>query len=375
MNAPCKRLRLSAAPVRLVLACVGGLVGDEQLDRWAEDGIRKVAGGREWLELVAEVRPEQMIDDGEYFRARAVVPRQRQNTRGALSPLAKDAHIGVAESVDRLELVSDEEHFALAGTRSERVDQLALQSVRVLELVDHDRAETQLFALADRRLVPQEVARTQLQVLEVEGRLAVLCLPILRGEAGQQLLEQIAVARRQLVECRLFDCTTCFFVRGAAFSAYAQVVEVEEPIGPRFRFDDGQRFLRSRAIGLAQPAVADEAARRLTGFFEPGGETWSLAELEQELAAGGAQRLEHSDEHPPEICRAVNGEQTQTLRVLVCAERVERGLERFAAQHATLAVVEHSETRIDTRREWMRAEQPVTEAVDGRNPCAIELTR
>ena len=133
--------------------------------------------------------------------------------------------------------------------------------------------------------------------------------------------------------------------------------------------------MRSRAIGLAQPAVADEAARRLTEFLEPGGETRSLAELEQELAAGGAERLEHSDEHPPEICRAVNGEQTQTLRVLVCAERVERGLERFAAQHATLAVVEHSETRIDTRREWMRAEQPVTEAVDGRNPCAVELTR
>src|SRR5437588_71664 len=82
-----------AAPVRLVLARVGGLVGDEQLDRRAEDGIRKVAGGREWLELVAEVRPEQMIDDGEDFRARAVIPCQRQNTRRGLSPLAKDAHI------------------------------------------------------------------------------------------------------------------------------------------------------------------------------------------------------------------------------------------------------------------------------------------
>ena len=57
----------------------------------------------------------------------------------------------------------------------EQVDQLTLEPVRVLELVDHDRPEAQLLALADSLVVSQEVARAQLQILEVERGLAGPC--------------------------------------------------------------------------------------------------------------------------------------------------------------------------------------------------------
>ena len=88
-----------------------------------------------------------MVDDGEHLRARAVA-RAR-----SLAPLAEDLDVRVPEAVDRLELVSDEEPLAVSARRGDEVDQLALQTIRVLELVDHDRAETQLLPLADRLVV------------------------------------------------------------------------------------------------------------------------------------------------------------------------------------------------------------------------------
>jgi len=60
-------------------------------------------------------------------------------------------------------------------------------------IVDHDRTEAQLLSLADRLVVTQKIARAQLQVLEVERRLAVLSLLICGREADEQLLQQIAV--------------------------------------------------------------------------------------------------------------------------------------------------------------------------------------
>src|SRR4051794_4999271 len=107
--------------------------------------------------------------------------------RGPLPALAEHGDVGVPEAVDRLKLVADEEelrrrapHLGFPGRRWSRlcrvwrrqpgardqVDELALEPIRVLELVDHDRAEAQLLALADRVIVPQEVARRELQVLE-----------------------------------------------------------------------------------------------------------------------------------------------------------------------------------------------------------------
>src|SRR5205823_4367952 len=136
-----------------------------QLDRSAEDRIRKFAGRGERLELVSEVAAEQVVDDGQNLRTGAVVQGQRPQVGRLVASLAEDLHVGMPEPVDRLELVSDEEDLLLARAAGEEVDQLALQAVRVLELVDHDRAEAELLACADRLVVAQKIASAELEIL------------------------------------------------------------------------------------------------------------------------------------------------------------------------------------------------------------------
>ena len=107
-HTPRDRTRLRAAPV-LAGVLVARLVGDEQLDRVAEHGRLEFARGGERLEAVAELGLEQVVDRREHLRPRAVVAREREHlTRGGAS-LAEDADVRVAEAVDRLELVPDDE--------------------------------------------------------------------------------------------------------------------------------------------------------------------------------------------------------------------------------------------------------------------------
>ena len=164
-------LRLALTPAR-VGASVGALVGDEQLDGVPEDRIGELTAARERL-VGVELGSEQVVDGAQHLGSRAVVPRERQPLRGRLTALAEHGHVGVAEPVDRLELVADEEHVRVGAVAAEQVDDVALQAVRVLELVDHDLAEAQLLRLADVGVVAQQVADEQLQVLEVEHRLAL----------------------------------------------------------------------------------------------------------------------------------------------------------------------------------------------------------
>ena len=179
VHAPRDVLRLGAPPVRAAVR-VRRLVGDEQLDRVAEHRIGELARRGERLELVAELGREEMVDRREHLGPRAVVPRQRQTLRRRRAPLAEDAHVGVAEAVDRLELVADEEDLP-SPARRKQVDELALQRVRVLELVDHDRAEAQL--LGSRTRSWSRAGRAPAAGgLEVERRLALLRRRVRRRE-------------------------------------------------------------------------------------------------------------------------------------------------------------------------------------------------
>src|SRR5207253_9455621 len=89
---------------------------------------------------------------------------------------------------------------------------------------------------------------------------------------------------------------------------------------------------------------------------------------------GGPQRLVDAGQHPPQPAGAVRCEQTQTPRIVTGAEFVQRLLERLAAEHPRLAVVEHTEAGVEPGRERIRLQQPVAEAVDRRDPGAVELT-
>ena len=102
--------RLGAAPLHPGVG-VRGLVGDEQLEWRAEDGIAVAARRRQLLKALAELVLEQLVDRSQHFRPRAVVERQRQHLRRRLTTVSEHRDVCVAEAVDRLELVADEEQL------------------------------------------------------------------------------------------------------------------------------------------------------------------------------------------------------------------------------------------------------------------------
>ena len=263
------RLRLALAPVRAGIA-VAALVADEQLDRMAEDRVGELARRGERLVVLAELLAEQMVDRGEHLRPRAVVEGQRQVQRRALAPLAEHRDVGVAEAVDRLELVADEEHIRRARAGAEQVDDVALQTVRVLELVDHQRAEPQLLRLAHLVVVAEQVAREQLQVLEVERRLTLLRRGVLGGEEVEQLLQEILVALGELVErCLLEPVARVAERRGPVTGRREHVREVEQLRRVRAERERGIRGRRAaspsrrgRRRGRVPPPAARRAGRR-----------------------------------------------------------------------------------------------------------------
>ena len=239
---------------------VCGLVGHEQLDRCPEHRVGELAGRRQRLELLPELGAEEVVDHGEHLGPRAVVARQRQQRLRPRPPLAEDLHVRVAEAVDRLELVPDEEPLGVGP--GQQIDELALEPVRVLELVDHDRAEAQPLALAQRLVVAEQVAGVELEILEVERRLAVLRRCVLGREAVQQLLQQLAVLQRQLVERRLLDRLPRLLVARRPFAARPQPGEVEQALGQRRRLREHGRLGCRIAGGVGRVRIVGKRARR-----------------------------------------------------------------------------------------------------------------
>ena len=133
----------------------------------------------------------------------------------------------MAEAVDRLELVADEKQVVAR----DEVDELALEPVRVLELVHADLPEAQALPLADRLVVAEEVAGAELEILEVERRLAVLGGLVRALEPLEQLLEQVAVARGDGVQRGLLDRAPREFVVVVALDR--ELAEVEERLRQR----------------------------------------------------------------------------------------------------------------------------------------------
>ena len=316
-----------------------------------------------------------MVDRGEHLRPRAVVLGEREHAARLLAPLAEDLDVGVAEAVDGLELVADEEELLPVRALGEQVDDLALEPVRVLELVDHDRAEAPALALPHGRVVAEQVARGELEILEVERRLAVLRRAVGDAEPLEELLEEVAVAGRQLVERRLLDARAAPPRSWPPARPRLELAEVEQALGQRPLVEDLERAGGRRTGRLPRLLVRRQAAAlpRAAPRAAPPGRP--LAQLEAERTPGGAQRLVDAGEHPAERADAVGREQAEPLLVAVRAEVAERLLERLALEHARLRVVEDAEARVDAGGERVRAEQAVAEAVDRRDPGGIELAR
>ncbi len=92
----------------------------------------------------------------------------------------------MAEAVDRLKFVADEEQLGVGA--AQRLDQLQLQTVGVLELVHHQMREAGPVLLADLGL-GQQPNGEQLQVLEVEAGAGRLLLAEALSEQPQQLAQ------------------------------------------------------------------------------------------------------------------------------------------------------------------------------------------
>ena len=337
-----------------------------------EDRVGELGRGGERLVAVAEVGAEELVHGREHLRSRAVVPRQREELRRLLAPLAEDLDVRVPEPVDGLELVPHVEHFLRGRAAGEGVDQLALEAVRVLELVHHDEPEAELLGLAHGRVVAKQVARHELEVLEVERRLARLRGRVLVGEAAEEILEQVAVAGGELFEGHLLDALPGLLVGGGALTARPQVAQVEQALG---RAVEVERPAGVRPLQLRRRRVVGKALRSLPQLGQTLLEARPIPQLEDELAPGRAERLVDGGEHPPQTVRPVRREQPQTLRVAAGAEVLERALERLAPHDGALRLVELAEARVDPDRERMRAQQPCAEAVDRRDPGAVELPR
>ncbi|MDW8337807.1 MAG: hypothetical protein RMM28_01530, partial [Thermoleophilia bacterium] len=116
-----------------------------------------------------------------------------------LPALPEDLDVRVPEAVDGLELVPDGEDLGDAGLGDE-VDELALETIRVLELVHHDEAEARPDGISDVLMGSEEVASVELQILEVEDRLGALRGRVLGGVAVEELLEEVPIARGERLE-------------------------------------------------------------------------------------------------------------------------------------------------------------------------------
>ena len=214
----------------------------------------------------------------------------------------------------------------------------------------------------------------KLQILEVERRLALLRGRVLGREEVEQLLQEILVARGELVERGLLEPVA---------GRRGTLRPGRPPRAGRARSSSCSGFGPSASAACAAASclsvhvgVGGERARRLPAARRaarrraPARPSSSVS-----VAAGRAQRLVDAGEHPAQALRAVGREQPQALRVARRAERRERALERLAADHGAVLVVELAEARVDADRERVRAQEARAEAVDRRDPRAVEPAR
>ena len=157
---------------------------DEQLGELLESGALEAATRDERAVAGAERLAEHAVDHGQHLGAAAEVAAQVENRRRLLAPLHEHGHIGVPEAIDRLELVAHEE--ALRASRQQQVEDVALQAVRVLELVDEQLVHALVDAGAHGLVAFEQVTRHQLQVLEVDRAL----LRLERGIGGLEPAQQ-----------------------------------------------------------------------------------------------------------------------------------------------------------------------------------------
>ena len=195
--------------------------------------------------------------------------------------------------------------------------------------------------------------------------------PVRVGEALEQLLQELAVARCERVERGLLERAATRLVRRLALAAEERSERSSRSSGA------GDRPSRPRRLPRVRPRsrrVVDEALRRPPQLLERRqrsvGSCAARARVASRPSATSRRRRSASGAGRP-CHRSRAGAGGRGRR----PSRTRRaGLEALAPQHPALAVVEDAETGIEPRGKRVRTQQPEAEAVDGRDPGAVELT-
>ena len=351
-------------------------------------GLAALAQGDE---VRAQARREGGVDRLEDLPATAEVRRQRRDPpdgRERRAVGAEEVDVGVAKAVDRLLLVSHDEQVVAV----QRTEQRELALVGVLELVDHDAVEALGVGAPQRRLGVEQVAREELEVVEVQRRALALerrhrhrrSGPAARRAARPPPPPRGRGRRRR--RPRAPRGSPC---RPRSSSALAPAPKRSSPSAAAggtpgcARSSSRQRSTLSRALptSLPAPAIASSraapaAARSSSTRSACGSGPGATAGSDGPRLAGAAQRVVRRRDHPAQAVGVVGGDEVQRRGAVLAVEHLgQRALPGAVAQRPRGGLVEHAERRIEARGDRVGAQQPRAEAVDRRDPRRLGLAR
>ena len=362
------------------------LVGHKQLD--ARRRSRRMRAGAvvlaQRLEVLAPGLLKAAVDRLEHLAAAAEVDRDalRAPLLDRLGPMAAEhADVGVAKAVDGLALVPDPKQVVAL----EQCEELVLERIGVLELV-HEHVGKALGVLQAQSLVGREqVARDQLQVLEVESGARALAL----GVAVAVELEEHAQHRVVVV----FALPAAEALVGAEGRAVLVADGRAERVGVlpdrqlleivgvgqlarRRPLEHGRAALESldgRGDALSRSGPGQLGERGAHGGLEPFGlarDARRLRLLEARAAsAAAAQSRVGGADHVAQAVGRVGRDHLEALGLLALAhEGPEGAVEGVGGDALGLELVEHAEVRVDARAERVSAQHARAEAVDRRDP-------
>ena len=324
------------------------------------------------LEALAPDALERQVDRVEHLPARAEVDRDALGPPlgvGALPVPAKHAHVRVPEAVDGLVLVADPEEV-VAG---QQLEQLVLELVGVLELVHEHVLEARGVGLSKSLVCREQVARDQLQVLEVECRALALeplvAVPVqLEQRAQHRVITVLALGhlegpvrleRLPVLLARVSGEHPCV----AALEGCASLDAVDR-LGHRGGGGRQGELGQSRPGRILEPLVLTRRARR-----ERLVETRVALPSAAQMGVGGPH-------HVAQRIRAVGGHHLDAVGLgAVAHELLERAVERVGGEPLRLELVEYAEVGIDAGAERVSAQHARAEAVDGRDPRALGRAR
>ena len=340
----------------------------------AEHRVGELAGRGERLVAVAELLAEEMVDRGEHLGSRAVVARERQALRRCLAALAEDRDVRVAEAVDRLELVADEERRrGCAPVPPRRAGRsishwrrfvswnsstmIARKRSCSVSRTSGRRAGGRARAAAGLRSRAPTRAASRLRTRRRRDRAAPAAARCRAPRARRARPARGARAPRELggaVAARAASRGRAA-ARGSAPSASAAFAAASW-----FSVAPGSAASSARPPCSSASRSATPACSPSSSFSSRPGRAQRLVDAvsirRSPLAPYVASSRSRSDRAPAQNAASARSNASPRM-------------------HGAVLVVELAEAGIDADRERMRAQQPRAEAVDRRDPRAVEPPR